>query len=138
MKFSQVAYSFIWGEAKIFFHTRLKYLIALCGYSKRVARVTSIKDTLSPLVIQNTYVQIDATQNAVRCEEGEACLDFDCPLNQTTWETYKKRLGAKGKKPSNFGERIDFNRNLDGELQDLSRFIKDAHTGGLYLSGGKK
>lgn len=133
MKTQQQSFGFLWGEAAAFFHTKIKMLVAICGFSCRVARVAAKANMLDPYIINNVYVTLDDKDAPVKCEEAEGCLDFDCPLNKTTWESFKKRTGAKGKKPPNFGERLDFNRGLDGGLQDLSHLIKDRHTGGIIL-----
>jgi hypothetical protein len=89
--------------------------IAICEYSGRVAKIAN--SMLEVIVIQDMY-HTDGV-----CEEERCCLDFDCPLNKTTWDSWKASGKAKprSRKPKGFGERISFNRrNGSNGMNDFS------------------
>jgi len=88
-------------------------MVAVCEYSKRVAKLGASE--LEIMIVQDTY-HTDGS-----CEESLRCVDFDCPLNQTTWDTWKAagEVGPRVRRWENFGERIGFNSGPDG-LNDFS------------------
>jgi hypothetical protein len=113
------------------------FWLGICGFSKRVCKIKAPSDLMSIMVIHNLYIEKG------RCEEREGCLDYNCPLNRTTWESFKAREGLpkKTKKPPNFGERpIDYNGGADGELNDFSWLFegRDPHAPGGILTFDEK
>ena len=61
--------------------------LAVCSRTLRVAKIAT--DTLTPLIVQ------DAILGGGTCEEGTRCLDLQCDLNKTTWESLNRALGRK-------------------------------------------
>lgn len=108
----------LWVEARKVLKTRSRTVLGICGFSKRVFRITSKKDVLSVLMIQDIYVE-------PKCEERYRCLDVDCPKNETTWETLKHYLGIRSKKKIDIERRINYNRGPNGELQDFKELFDE-------------
>ena len=123
-------YGFIWAAANTLFHTKKRMWLGICGNSGRIAKVTAIRDLLTPLVVQDTLV------SGGKCEEGKRCLDFQCSLNLTTWDSWAASIGKKtiGEKPEYWGK-ILFPKQ-DGTAHDFSNLWngKDrGEKGGLII-----
>jgi hypothetical protein len=130
-------HSFIWADANTLFvldgRKDLKSTkVAVCQRTGRVCKVAGKEDRLSPIVMTGTNVF------AGKCQDGKWCVDYDCELNQTTWESLCDGIGMKkGKRPENFGQTIDFNRTPEGGLQSFHFLFDQAPQGG-WLSSTKK
>lgn|SRR3990167_8508845 len=122
-------YPVLWIEGAALFDTKKKKLresfFGLCGYSKRVFRIESNINSFAVFIINDLFI-IDTGKG--RCEEAERCLDFDCPLNKTTWKSYKKSftLSAKSKQPEGFGSTINFNKG-----NNFNDFFEQYPNGGV-------
>lgn len=116
-------YRFVWVAAKDVMEIpkkkRLLYkaTVAICEHSGRVAKLAG--SILDVLIISDMY----HTDGA--CEEASRCLDFDCPLNKTTWASWKAAgmTAPRARKFERFGERLSFNNGPDG-LNDFSFVFK--------------
>ena len=94
-------------------------LVAVCGYSKRVAKLGSV---LEAIIIRDMY-HTDGT-----CEESARCVDFDCSLNSTTWESAKANgmVSKRAKQWEGFGTRIRLNNGPDG-INDFSHLFESGN-----------
>lgn len=131
-------YSILWARFGAIFEVErrnkvAKYLVGVCGFRSQVFRVEHPKDILHPLIMNNLYITFDEQGAPVKCEEAEGCLCFECPLNRTTWESYKRRTGARGHKPKAFGQTLDCNRKPDGTPQYLKEWTDKYKQGGVLL-----
>ncbi len=124
----------IWAEESAIFERKRRRknepLIGICGESKRVFTVGG---TLEALIIQNILITDEG------CEEAERCIDFDCPFNKTTFESFCRAKGfsprSMKKMEPNFRKRetTDMNRCPDGGLNDFSDFFRGNERGGWLL-----
>ena len=115
----------VWVEAKIIFMIKDKEydktMLGICGYSGRVFKVAST-ESLTTLIVHDIFIN-DHTQEG-GCEEGKRCLDFNCPKNRTTWESFRKAHSIRSRKPPvAFGQPIWFNIDNDGELISYKEFV---------------
>lgn len=95
-------YRFLWAEERVLFKSKHKDFLGICGYSRRVAKLCPAKNIMVLLIVRDTYVDEERKQ----CEEEKRCLDFDCPLNKTTKETYAKAYRIPIRKlPPDFGKK---------------------------------
>lgn len=119
-------FSIIWAKFDQLFvvgnrESIANHFVGVCGFRSQVFRVESPGNALAVMIMQNVIVTFDDNGQPLDCEEAEGCLCFECPLNRTTWESYKRRVGVKGKRPPTFGQTLDCNLTLDGSPQ----FLKD-------------
>ncbi len=136
------SYGILWARAKAVLHIKGKgkkglEWLGICGFSKRVCKVAPPNDMMTVLVVNNLYVT-----NGV-CEEGTRCVDKDCPLNKTTWESFCKGNGLPEKTPApeHFGiVPIDYNNGPGGALNDFSWLWEgyDTHAPGGIIEIRKK
>ena len=124
----------LWAqESALFKQRRRKHEIfcGICGESGRIFKLAG--DNITILIVRDIIIDTSG------CEEGKRCLDFDCPLNKTTFESLCKGLGFTLKKMNKIKERVvnhqtmDMNKNPDGGLNDFSDFIKAHPHGGFLL-----
>lgn len=69
---------------------------------------------LVPMMVRDLFI------NKQNCEEGTRCLVVDCPLNQTTYESYRnsatwKRENIQGK--ANFNRLLQVLKNIECSLK---------------------
>jgi len=93
---------------------------AICEFSGRICKITDEKDILPMLIIRDVFVTNDD------CEEKFRCLDFDCPLNKTTRETYAQQHNIKlSKIPKDFGKRLAINGDVEtGKLHSFKEIFQ--------------
>ena len=131
-------YPIIWAEAKLILKTRRKYFVGICGYSKRVFKIATAKgqDVLTILVVNNLYLD----EERRICEEGSRCLDFDCPFNKTTKESFAHSIGIKklpAKLSNHWGERISQNTTQNGSLGSYVDLFSEHPSGGILMAKAK-
>ena len=130
------AYPIVWAAGRVLFSDlrgiAKKDWFGICGYSKRVFKIAPLRDVLTIMVVQNLYV------GEHDCEEGSRCLDFDCPLNITTRESYAKSMNISPKKlPENFRATISYNRGPEGTLHSFGEFIEGQPAGTILIASKK-
>jgi hypothetical protein len=114
-----------WFKMGDFLDTKKKAMLAVCGYSKRVWKITSLRDVLSVLAIRDIIISDG------RCEEATRCLDFECPLNKTTLKSFREAHGIKsGRAFPKFGQPLDFNK--DEEVRKMyAEWVEKYPEGGI-------
>lgn len=132
-------YPVVWAKLSTLLNTREKRTVAICGYSGRIFKIAT--SPLLVLVVNDLY----ASPKIGRCEEERRCLDFDCPLNKTTWKSLlqegefpkgtrrPKAWANKGKLPT-----ISYNLQPDGTLHDFSDLVVGRERGGYLMSKGER
>lgn len=68
-------------------------MLAICGKTHRIMRTNT--SHLDVLVVNDFYVR----DNDSSCEEGQRCVNTQCPLNETTVKTLMAAYGLK-KRPA--------------------------------------
>lgn len=127
----------IWAEAWVLFSfegnkSPDRTMLGICGYSGRIFKVTSPENVITVSVVHDIFIN-DRTKDG-GCEEGTRCLDFSCPKNRTTWETFRNAHNIKSKKaPLGFGKPIWFNVNSDGELLSFRAYF-EKYPNGILLA----
>jgi hypothetical protein len=132
---SEKRYPVLWAEVSALLKTRERRYVAIYGYSGRICKVESHRNILPVMIITDLY----ASPEHGRCEEERRCLDFDCPLNKTTWESLQAEgeISKRKKKPHGWKPTtIAYNRAPDGGLHDFSGFVSDR--GGLIVREPKR
>lgn len=91
----------LWIDGRLLFSPREFRLhwYGLCDKTKRVCKIANRRDVLTPLIVNGTIIGICG------CEEKERCLDFECPYNRTTKESFKKSYHVKSQLPDDFAEK---------------------------------
>jgi hypothetical protein len=118
---------FTWVDHNVLFlpKKRKPMYYAICEHSKRIAKATM--NMLTILVVNDTYIN----ETKGQCEEGQRCLDFDCPLNHGTLATYAHGTGVRRitKQIREIGrKRAAFNQTQDGELADYTGLVREPGT----------
>lgn len=128
----------IWAEARVLFSFEGKNtpnertMLGICGYSGRIFKVASPENYITVSVVHDIFIN-DRTQDG-GCEEGTRCLDFNCPKNRTTWESFRKAHSIRTRKsPLGFGKPIWFNTNPNGELYSFRQYIENYPKGTVLL-----
>lgn len=122
-----------WIEERVVLHgTRKRTMLGVCGESHRICKIATTM--MTPIVVTDLYIQRGV------CEEGRRCLDFDCPMNTTTRESYAQAMHPRQWKrfmkrlPATFGQTISLNRKPDGSLHDFSELFAKLPDGGVIMS----
>jgi len=113
-----------------------KAMFAICGYSKRIFQIAGF-NSLEVLVVHNVIID----KEHGKCEEKKRCIDFDCPLNKTTRESYARAFGINPKRLTvEFGKRaIKYNRKSDSELHNFQDILERfQEQGGMIFAGPKR
>jgi hypothetical protein len=105
-----------------------KLFFAICSHSKRICRIEPFN--ISVIVINDVIIDEELKD----CELSKSCLDFNCELNKTTKESFKKCFGLKGKLTDAFGKGpIKYNKKSEDELHSFDDFIEHNPDGGYVL-----
>lgn len=123
-------YPVLWVEIRVVFRIRQQGWLGICGYSQRVCKAFSDRDVRTLIVVQDLIVQDG------RCEEDERCVDFACPLNHATRESYARANGmtqAQAKRlPDGFDTREPMVWNAHSDGLNAFRDLLEKHPrGGL-------
>ena len=91
--------------------------LGICGYRRRA--FTAAVDTLSVLVIRS-LILTGPPDAPTQCEEGQGCLDRDCPLNRTTATSFMAHKGmTRGK--------VAFRKAFDSGETLVDQVNRDPH-----------
>ena len=129
MEIDTKRFPFTWVKLSHVSTAKNRVWVAICHSTGRIAKLTYPKGQglLEIMIVNDTYVTNG------RCEEGLRCLDKQCPLNNTTRESFAKSIGVK---PTRLPE--DFPAGTAFRDLDLSYLVKDHPDGGIIQFYGRK
>lgn len=103
--------------------------LGICGESKRICKLGAI---MHVMIIRDIYITDG------KCEEATRCIDLDCPLNNTTLESFCRGTGFSMRKLKKIEPRFNNRETLDCNLgpeglRDFSSLVEGRERGGLIV-----